>query len=79
MSKKKYKNLRICANYARPCVFANKCESCKHRAMKPVKQDGKTILKVVKCKLGYDIMASPSEKEKCFFCTSEGTEKCKSD
>ena len=79
MSKNKYKNLRICANYARPCSFANKCESCKHRAMKLKKEYGKTFLKLIGCKAGYDIEATAEQKEKCFFCTAEGTEKCKGD
>ena len=79
MSKNKYKNLRICANYARPCSFANKCESCKHRAMKPKKENGKTFLKLIGCKAGHDIEAAAEQKEKCFFCTAEGTEKCKGD
>ena len=79
MSKNKYKHLRICINYAKPCVFANKCESCKNAAKKLIKQDGRTVLKVTGCKNNRDITVSPSEKEKCFICTSEGTYKCKGD
>ncbi len=79
MGKNKHKNVRICENYAKPCAFANKCESCKYRAMKIKKEYGNAVLKLVGCKVGCNIDGTPEEKAKCFYCTSEGTEKCKGD
>ncbi len=79
MSKNKHKNVRICENYAKPCAFANKCESCKDSAKKKRFINGKEVLQIVGCKKGFDMARLPEEKSKCFHCKSEGTGKCKGD
>lgn len=67
MGKKKYKNQRVCVNYARPCSLAGRCANCKHRAMR---RDGS-----IACKLGHDVNGNTDH---CFVCTSEGS-RCKND
>lgn len=79
MGKNKNINSKICANYARPCVFANRCESCKYQARKLIRENGRMFLKLIGCRAGNNIGATAEEKAKCFYCTGEGTEKCKGD
>lgn len=71
---KKSKNLRVCVNYVKPCPLANKCDNCKHRAMKITYVDGEKQT-VIKCRKGND---TEGEKSKCFECSSEGY-RCKTE
>ncbi|MCM1297622.1 MAG: hypothetical protein NC311_18950 [Muribaculaceae bacterium] len=71
---KNKKNLRVCANYGKPCPLANKCDNCRNRLMKFVFVDG-VKQTIIKCKKGND---TEGEKSKCFDCASEGY-RCKTE
>lgn len=77
MSKNQKKKLKICKNYARPCPLANNCGNCRYRKLQSKKEDGKSIIKLVGCKIGYDIDRPTESKGNCFHCSSEGTAQCK--
>lgn len=67
---KKRTTLRICTNYAKPCPLANRCDNCKHRAMRRVlDKDTQQYGTAIACKKGYD---PAGDKSKCFECASEG-------
>lgn len=66
---------RICANYAKPCPIANKCDNCANRFVKwkfnPDTKKRETI--GMGCKKG---LQTDGDKRKCFTCTMEG-HRCK--
>ena len=68
---------RICANYAKFCPIANRCDNCAHRAVKwkynPITKKRETV--GLGCKKGYP---TDGDKRNCFKCTMEG-HRCKND
>lgn len=68
---KKYDETKICYNYQKECLTANKCRNCRNRLSKAF-PDGRR--EVSGCKAGFDINAE--DKRKCFVCFMEGSPKC---